>query len=318
MNVQATCVAYLIASHRLPGQLLRLLRVIRAETPHAVLAVHHDRFSSPTPHRELAAVGNIEVIEATAPLRWGDYSMVRLVLDSLSELERRGVRYDWLNLISGQDYPIQPLPALEAFLAASPNDAFFEAEPWDKIWPRVNEERYFFQWYRLPDIPIPYRLRRMCERSRNVRLMYGRVGTLLGIRARTLPFDREICVRSSMWWTISRRAVDSLLAAQRNRPDFFSFYKRTLIPDESCLQTWLLSDASLRCRRDTNLRCIFWPNTPTPDSPEILRLEDFDRIRSSQAFFARKFDPLVDEAIGDALDELRQESMRASFSSLFR
>jgi hypothetical protein len=232
--------------------------------------------------------------------------MVRLVLDSLFELERRGVHYDWLNLISGQDYPVQPLPAFEAFLAASPADAFFDAEPWNKTWPEVNEERYFFQWYRLPDIPIPYRLRQLCKRTRNVRLMYGRVGTLLGIRARTLPFDRASCVRSSMWWTISHRAVDSLLVAQRNRPDFFSFYERTLIPDESCLQTWLLSDVSLQCRRDTNLRCIFWQNSSAPSSPETLRLEDFDRICSSQAFFARKFDFMVDGAIGDALDELRR------------
>jgi hypothetical protein len=306
VSIQAPRVVHLIAAHRFSDQLLRLLRVIRAETPHAVIAIHHDRFTSPTPHRELAAVGNIEVIEATAPLRWGDYSMVRLVLDSLSELERRGVQYDWLNLISGNDYPVQPLQAFEALLAASPYDAYFDAEAWDKTWPEINEERYFFQWYRWPDMPIPYCVRRIFGRFRNVRLMYGRIGTLLGTRARTLPFDRATCVRSSMWWTISRRAVDSILAAQRNRPDFFSFYERTLIPDESCLQTWLLSDPSLQCRRDTNLRYIVWPITPVPSSPKTLRLEDFDGIRSSQAFFARKFDFLVDEAIGTALDEFRQ------------
>jgi hypothetical protein len=42
--------------------------------------------------------------------------------------------------------------------------------------------------------------------------------------------------------------------------------------------------------QNNNLRYIHW-NKYTGSSPAILCIEDFDKITSSDAFFARKFDP---------------------------
>jgi hypothetical protein len=42
--------------------------------------------------------------------------------------------------------------------------------------------------------------------------------------------------------------------------------------------------------QNNNLRYIHW-NKYTGSSPAILGIEDFDKITTSDAFFARKFDP---------------------------
>ena len=52
---------------------------------------------------------------------------------------------------------------------------------------------------------------------------------------------------------------------------------------------------------DNDLRYIDFTNVDkaTPGSPKLLKTEDYDKIMSSDRFFARKFDIRIDRAVVD-------------------
>src|SRR3954451_20038281 len=104
-------VAYVILSYRSPDVLARLVRTLRAGSPDATIAVHHDGRRCPAP-----GLPGAELIAPAWAVEWGHGWQLAAVLRCLRwALARSG--FDWLVLLSGQDYPVRPVPAIEADLA---------------------------------------------------------------------------------------------------------------------------------------------------------------------------------------------------------
>jgi hypothetical protein len=78
-------------------------------------------------------------------------------------------------------------------------------------------------------------------------------------------------------------------------------YRRTVLPTESFPHTVLHAEPSLRLSSDTR-RFTSWPSRSA--HPALLRVADLDRILSSGADFARKFDPTIDPIVMDELDRV--------------
>lgn len=162
---------YLVLSHGRIPQLLRLLRTVRAGSPHATVVVHHDGHAEPLDEAAARAAGADHLIEARRPVRWGELSLVDALLRSLRWIDAN-VDYDWVVQLSGQDYPTRPLRDLEAHLAAGDAGAYVRHE-------RVGSEldvgilatdgmvrRYFFGYRRLPGGAV---VSRLVERRRDRR-----------------------------------------------------------------------------------------------------------------------------------------------------
>ena len=111
-------VAYLVLSYRDPPQVLRLLRTLRAEWPAAPLIVHHDdRFVA------LETGPDVLRVLPPTPVQWGWAPQLEMLLRSFAfALER--AEFSWLVMLSGQDYPVRPLDAIERELLASPYDGY--------------------------------------------------------------------------------------------------------------------------------------------------------------------------------------------------
>jgi hypothetical protein len=78
-------------------------------------------------------------------------------------------------------------------------------------------------------------------------------------------------------------------------------YRRTALPTESFPYTVLHTEPTLRLSNDTR-RFTLWPNRSA--HPAVLRVADLDRILSSGADFARKFDPTIDTTVMNQLDRV--------------
>lgn len=78
-------------------------------------------------------------------------------------------------------------------------------------------------------------------------------------------------------------------------------YRRTVVPTESFPHTVLHAEPALRLSSDTR-RFTSWPSRSA--HPALLRLADLDRILSSGAHFARKFDLTIDPIVMDELDRV--------------
>jgi hypothetical protein len=272
-------VAYLILSYTQP----ELVRRLVARLSGSVVAVHHDD--------RRVALRAVDALRVPAtPIEWGHGSQLAAILRSLRWLRERA-DFDWLVLLSGQDYPVRPVAAIEAELLAADVDAFLRFAP---VAPlrlrrgRVDEfaRRYAYRWRPLRP-PAAARAAARLDPLLQVRTLPS--GTYVGLPARPpLPV-----FHGSDWFSLSRRAVDAVLAAPDAVVDHFL---HTIIPTEAFVHT-VLAGASLRLANDHRRFAVFDP--PSSPSPRVFGLEDVETVLSSGADFARKF---ADERVLDEID----------------
>jgi hypothetical protein len=292
--------AYLVVSHRNPGQVLRLVGAL-SESPSAIVAVRHDQRRSRLDGGAVESAGG-RLLEDELEVEWGGWSHLRMLLGAL---ERVAAEHDpdWVLVLSRQDYPLGPLALVEERLAATSENAFLGlARPLDtdRRPPPPRDEfflRYAYFHLRTPGRPpyLPRRLRPLAyTRERPPRL---------GIRRPRLPFGEGLrCWVSSDWPTLDRAALEAVLRALRDRRDLVRHYRRTVSPAESFFATVLMNHPDIDVSHDDRRFVRFAPGAPNPD---VLSTADFDELKASGADFARKFDADADGRVLDLLDELR-------------
>jgi hypothetical protein len=270
-------IAYLVMSYTHPELVRRLVARLRG----GVVAVHHD------PRR--VALGPIDaLVIPPRPIEWGHGSQLAAILRCLRWMTAH--EWDWLVLLSGQDYPVRPVAAIEAELLAAPYDAFIRFKPVPRrlLLRRgaVDEfaRRYTYRWRKLKG-PDPFRFR--LDPLVQVRTLPS--GTFVGLPARPpLPV-----FHGSDWFSLSRRAVETVLAAPEAVIDHFL---HTIIPTEAFVHT-VLASSELRLANDHRRYAVFDP--PSSPSPRVFGMGDVEEVLASGADFARKFEDL---AVLDEID----------------
>jgi hypothetical protein len=308
-----TRVVYLVLSHKHPRQVARLVRRLRPEGSDAHVVLHHDESASHIDAALLQGIGNVHRIPAR-PVAWGDFSHVAAILRGL-RWARNHLDFDWLVLLSGQDYPIRPVPETEALLSATEFDGFVKGSVVGSG-PNTDREgfrRYFYRYYHVPwssslhpssaqdQGPVGHAARQMRDAQSFFSLKTAPAGVYVGVRRLRTPFSREFpCYRGSTWFTLSSRCVEAIDSFTKANPSYVRTYRRTRSAAESFIITILLNDRRFNLSSD-HLRYIrFRGHRP---NPEILTADDLDELLSSGKYFARKFDMDLDAEILDLLDE---------------
>jgi hypothetical protein len=321
----ATRVLYLVTSHKNPEQVGRLVRTLRRGSPRSPIVIHHDSSRSTLDPALLSGLNDVHVLPFSIPVEWGDFSIVEMNLRCFEWILGH-LEFDWLVLLSGQDYPVKPLSEMESFLSQADCDGLLE--PPQLVENRVVRQkkgsilyapvfRYYYRYWRLPKVRVYSRLPARVRRS--LRRLLGRalprfqkvvflhplpegLDRRVGIRRLRTPFGRDFrCYKSSQWFTLSRGSVDVLVRTAREKPYLARYYKRTVIPDESFLQTVLLNQPGWRRGMD-NMVFYKWTEMGS-GSPDLLTVADLEDLLASGKHFARKFDVDVDAAVLDRLDE---------------
>ena len=297
-------IAFLVVSHRNPGQVLRLVRVLREGRETHVL-VHHDQRRHPLDETALSQAGG-RLADYGLPVEWGNLAYTQMLLRALSELTER-VDPDWIAVISGQDYPLRPLPEFERHLAESPHQALL-GDPWELDMSSEPDppQREFYLRYRYrhysPPRPVAAVVARALGGRAYLREMPAGLGSFLGVRPPRHPFGPGLrCHVSSDWLILERRAVRAVLSFARTRAREMRHYRRTIIPSESLFATVVANDPSLSVGPAPRLLG-FEEGSP---HPRTFRSKDVPELLSSGMHFARKFDEEVDARALDLLDEAR-------------
>jgi hypothetical protein len=312
--------AFLIASHTNPDQVVRLATRLRREHGGPIL-VQHDEARSRLNDGALGALGDVHVLRHTRGIQWGKWETALGLLRSF-EWAARNAQFDWLVLISGQDYPTRPLRELERLLASTPYDAY--VMPSRLVLPRVWDEEGNRDWfaaryhYRYYDVPgsrhaarLPTVVRRAASAAHNrstAHLSLVHVWSLprgsgirVGIRRARTPFSEGFrCYTGLDWFTLSRRSLERVLEFSKLHPEVVGYYRRTTLASESLFHSILLNDPELRISED-GLRYMRMGG-PGFAHPDVLTINDLPTILDSGKFFARKFDVTVDARVLDALD----------------
>jgi hypothetical protein len=305
MNPPPPQCCYLIMTHQDPAQIARLVRTILGSSAAGwILLVHDARACS---LRGLPWVNDPRIVlQEHAGLRRGDYSAVQAYLDAVALALAHP--WDWLVQLTGQDYPVRPLPQLEALLAGCDYDIFLRhweiggpADPWR---PQQGRMRYHYRYRRLPDWTRPLlRLFKWSHALQGYARVFTTYGAHLGTRARTLPFGAGLRLYGGyVPHYLRRHCAEYLLDFCRSHPALIEHYRGTLAPDESVLPTVFANSGYRVC--NAHRRYMEWEPRARGGHPRVLTRQDLAALRAADVDFARKFDPQVDSQILDLLDRL--------------
>ncbi len=262
------------------------------------------------------------------------FGIVKGVINGLTLLFKNNIEFDYVSLISGQDYPIKSNEEISAFFEKNNGKQFFDyfalfPKDWmkyeyDGFWGpqrqhyRVNRHHFKISGAvrsipelgdnRLVNDSLLTTIKTFFKESKKYRaedrwwlelqlLFWSRVLP----KERKVPTDFEI-FGSKTWWSISRKAAEYYLDQHFNNKKYQKFFMYTLIPDEMYLHTILLNSSFADSCINNDLRLIEWEGGDGVH-PIIFKAEHIDRLKASSDLFARKFDSEVDSNILDLIDE---------------
>ncbi len=142
-------IAYVIAAHKNPKQFSRLIN--RLDGDHADFFIHIDKkcsiknFKDSIPTINAEKVAFLKQFDAS----WSEFGMIKAEVNALQSIIKSGKNYDFIILLSGQDYPIKTNDYIKAFFQKHKEKSFIESFPMPfDPWPnggmdRIN--RYHFK-----------------------------------------------------------------------------------------------------------------------------------------------------------------------------
>lgn len=274
-------------AHKAPEQIERL-----------VLAMAHEDFDfyihldAKADRREFEFLEEIPGVQLTSKrffVRWASYRFTEAILECTREILATGIAYDFINLLSAQDYPIKPVEQIYDFFQQNIGRSFlsFEAHDdgsdwWAHAITRV--EQYHTTYF---EFKGQYALQ-------------STVNWLLPKRRFPLPYTLYGGMDGS-WWTISRPCAQYLVEFVDNNPALRRFTMFTWGSDEFLISTILMNSPLRATIVNDNYRYIDW--SAGGANPKVLRLNDFEALRTSPKLFARKFDVQLDAEILDLVDQ---------------
>jgi len=283
-------IAYLILAHRYPEQLLRL--VCRLQTNSCLFFIHLDKKMDKNEiefiKQSLSSYSNVYYIKQYA-CYWGGFGIIRATMRGIKEIITKNYDFDYIALLSGQDYPIKTNKCIEEYLSGINGKSVINCRPfpisdWKDQgggWNRIK------QWYFQDAIN---------KIDRKLSDIFRRIISLLNIQ-RNFPNAFHPYGGAQFWCLYKEHAIAVNRFIQNNR-SFVHFFRYVYVPDEIFFQTIVGNLLNQSQFIDNTLHFLEWYRPGA-----ILCLDDFNSIKSADFLFARKFDASVDTAIMDKIDK---------------
>jgi hypothetical protein len=306
--------AFVVQTYSEVGQATKLIAALKRHDQESVIVVSHDGSGSEV--EQLKATPGVNHV-IPSPGGRGRFTVIDGLLSSMRWLLNRPAGFDWLVLLSGQDYPIRPLSELKGRLADPAVDGYFyhfdalddaQANSGPMAWPRSEvENRYLFRYGLVK--PFTSRIerallkipRRLIAMSDNYRLETN-YGLGLGYRPSSSPLGRDLSlIGGNYWMTINRRCVETVVDFVDERPDVTAYFRDVVVPEEAFLQTVLVNDKRLAIS-PVELRYFDFANS-SHGRPMTWSSRDIPALRESGCYFARKFDEAAEPGVLEIIDE---------------
>jgi hypothetical protein len=284
--------AHLILAHKNPLQVERLVK--RLIHPCADIYIQLDGKTSMEAFAHLNAF-NVFFINKRINIHWGNYSIVQATLYAFEEILESDHSYSHINLLSGEDYPLQNNDRLLNFLFNNQHKTFMHSlsidDEWQEAQPRIRK-------YHFGD--FMFRGRYLLQAVIN-----------LFAPSRELP-DGYKAYGRSQWFAITPDCAVYVIEILKNNERLRRYFRMTWAPDEFIFQTILHNSPFKDSVVNDNLRYIVFK--PGNYHPETMTIADADTLINSGKFFARKFNMESERAIMDHLDfisEAEPERLKA-------
>jgi hypothetical protein len=252
--------------------------------------VHLDKKIDIATHSEIASMPNVYFIKNRIDIKWAGYTTAEAALSSIRQIAASGIKYDFVNLITGQDYPIKSATFISDFLKENIGKEFMLFKYFDTEWQESNAR---VEKYHLTD--MTFKGRYVVEQLLN-----------FFMPKRKFPVDLRLCGKET-FWTLSLECAVYVVNYIDSNKQLSNFLRYTWGSDEFIFQSIIMGSPFKDNVVNKNYRLINWPpGSDRPnigDRPNIFVTEDFERIMASDSLFGRKFDIRKDENILNLIDK---------------
>ena len=306
-------IAFVLQTFRALDQVRKLVTALTRDGLETVIVISHNG-----PVEEQAVLRAMPGVDHVIPSPGGRgrFTVVDGLISGMRWLCKSEAGFDWLFVMSGQDYPIRPLPDLAAALRQSEFDAHFyhfdaldeaQANSGPMAWPRSEvENRYLFRYGLVK--PFTSRLERAILKIPRHLIALGSgyrletsYGLCIGRKPEKSPFGPDFAlIGGSYWMNMNRACVDAVLNFVDGRPDLTAYFRDVVAPEEAFLQSVLVNDRSLKVSA-SELRYYDFSGG-RHGRPHNFGAGDIERLRASGCYIARKFDETTDPGILELVD----------------
>jgi hypothetical protein len=268
-------ILYLVAVHKNPDQLQRLISALEDE--HTYFIIHIDQKSQFEDFRKVKCKleDNLYFTKNRYNITWGGVSQIKATLELIDNAFSQKISFDFATFISGQDFPIVPQHSIRAFFQKYPDINFLECTklPYSGWQLNGGIDRVNYYWF----------VDRLGPRMAN--LLY-RAQKVAGLRKRKIAFST--LYGGSSWWSINRKCLEFIHRNAGKDSEYFKYYENTFCADEIYFQTFLMNSSFRDTIENNNLRYIDW--NKGPQFPRVLDSSDYESVIMSGKHFARKFE----------------------------
>lgn len=273
--------AILIITHTSPKQTKRIIDNLN--NGQFDFYIHVDNKIDIETHRDMFNMPGVYFINNRFDVKWGGYSAIQSTISGIRQIAASGIQYDFINLMSGQDYPIKSASSISHFLSENVGKQFILYRNMDKDWTIAKRrvEKYHFT-------DATFIGKHMVESLVN-----------LLAPSRKFPINIELYGKE-VYWSLSMECAIYVADFIDTHPKLNRFLKYTWGADEFVFHSIIMNSPFKNSVVNKNYRYMVWP--PHESRPKVLITEDYNDIIASDALFARKFDINVDENILDLID----------------
>lgn len=273
--------AHLILVHKNPIQVERMLK--RMYHPSFDFYIHVDKKVDIKPFTYLKSLKNVYFIKDRVRIIWGGHSLIQAGLNGIRQICKSQEHYNFINFLSGQDYPIKPIEEIAAFFQNSVGKEFLQYKDIVKDW---KEAQGRYKRYHLTE----FRFKGSTQVERVLNLI---------LPVRKMPYDLHP-YGESVFWMLSPEVALYVLNRIEKDSRLESFFKYMWGGDELLFQTLILNSPFRDRVVNNNYRYIDWSEKGA--HPKVFGTEDFDSLAESPMLFARKFDITRNKEILDLID----------------
>jgi hypothetical protein len=290
-------IGFSILSHKNPDSVFAELINQLSNYPNSEIVIHHD-FTKASFDHAIIQKDHIELVEKHIPTEWSHVNNIEAILKTFESLYDKDC--DWFITLSANCYPIKSQKQIIDFLQNSIFDGYIEGNSiYSDVFDFYTYFRKAFNTKLLFHIPF----------LRKNGVFYWKA---LRTKRKTsdIIFDKSfIPYHGSDWFMINRTSMTYILKHKDKIDDIVSFLRKVnrgddlnVCPAEVVFQTLLYNQSKLKLSSN-NYRYIDWTN-PVNWHPKVLTQNDFERIKHSDALFARKVDSIHSK---DLIEEINKQ-----------
>lgn len=274
-------VAHLILTYTNPKQTERMIK----NMAHSGFDfyIHVDKKYDINPHLFLKDLPNVFFINNRVDVKWAGFNTVVATFECIKEIVSSGIKYDFINFLSGQDYPLKPANEIFNFFHQNQGKEFLSYRDIKNDWKEglIRMERYFLSDYN-------FRGKHTLERVIN-----------FFMPARKIPYNLHPYGKS-MFWMLSPETAMYVVNKVEGDKKLINFFCFSWASDEFVFQTILMNSEYKDKIINNNFRYIDW--SAGGPNPRMLDESDFDKIKASNMLFARKLDIAKSGKLFDLID----------------